>query len=89
VQSINGTFRFENCSRINLKGGGFLDLTCEHCNTIKMQINFCLRVLREQVAKEQRGTQNTDKGRRLGYLTSFEIRQNAQNFSKTIKGAQR
>lgn len=85
---IDGLFRHRNCSRVSELGGGFQDLTCSHCFTIKHEPDFRLRVLRESTAIEKRGSRGTGRGRNIRYLTIPEVQRQSQKFRLGIRREQ-
>ncbi|CAM6127583.1 unnamed protein product [Calypogeia fissa] len=77
---ISGLFRHKNCSRVSVLGGGFTDLTCEHCYNIRKEADFRLKVFREVQAIEKRGNRGTGNGRRLTHLTIPEVQVQASAY---------
>lgn len=71
---IDGTFRHANCNWISLIDGGFKDLTCSLCYSIRSEEDFRSRVRREFVAIEKRGTRDIGTGRTLKCVTIPELK---------------
>lgn len=82
--NVIGLFRHIECARISTEGGGFEDLTCSKCFSIRTCDDFRRRVEREQRAPEKRGWRGTGKGRRLDYLTVPEIQRQAKRYKQTL-----
>lgn len=74
VVNIQGSFRHKFCARLSSNGGGFVNLTCTYCDSIKREDDFRGRVHREAEALVQRGGRSTKSGMRLAYLTKTELR---------------
>jgi hypothetical protein len=73
IIKIKGTFRHDQCRRVSTSGQAFDNLTCSICSGIPQEGEFRLRVLREDSAPEKRGSRDTGQGRRLEYLSVFEL----------------
>ena len=70
---IDGSFRHRNCNRISSSGGSFDGLTCASCKRIPHELDFRMRVVREDKAIDKRGGGSTGGGRRLGCLSIKEL----------------
>jgi hypothetical protein len=58
---------------VSTPGQAFDNLTCSICSGIPQEGDFKLRVLREDSAPEKRGSWDIGQGRRLEYLSVFEL----------------
>ena len=73
VTIVKGAFRHRSCKRVSESTEPFRNLTCDMCQSIVFECDFKARVLREEHAVEKRGSRSTGLGRRVGYLSSFEV----------------
>ena len=73
VVHVHGCFRHVSCKKISLTGEPFTDLTCSKCVRIPQEVDFRLRVIREEASLDKRGTRSTGQGRRFGYLQYLEL----------------
>jgi hypothetical protein len=73
IIKIKETFRHDQCCWVSTSGQAFDNLTCSICSGIPHEGDFRLRVLREDSVPEKRGSRDTRQGRRLEYLSVFEL----------------
>ena len=55
----NGTFMHRSCLRVSTSNAPWAGLTCNMCATIPCQIDFRLRLMREDKSVEKQGTRTT------------------------------
>jgi hypothetical protein len=54
------------------------------CSAIPLENDFRKRVLREDIAFQKRGTRNTGAGRRVGYLSNYELARHNYDMSRKL-----
>jgi hypothetical protein len=57
--AITGCFRHKLCMRLSVSGKPFADCSCAHCCTIPQESDFHMRVVREDLSLDKRGTRST------------------------------
>jgi hypothetical protein len=85
IVNIRGCFRHKLCYRLSLNGGGFENLTCSNCDSIKREDDFRGRVHREAEALVHRGERTTHGRIRLGYLTKTELRKHVHDLNSKYR----
>ena len=82
---IKGSFRHQDCKRVSLSGKSFTGFTCSMCSSIVLETNFRLRIVREEHAVHKCGSRGTGAGRRVGYLSLFELTTHSRILTKKLK----
>ena len=88
VTIVKGAFRHRSCRRVSKFGKPFPNFTCDMCQTIVSECDFRSRVIREERAVEKRGCRGTGLGRRVGYLSVFELSVHSRLLTKKLKTEQ-
>jgi hypothetical protein len=86
---ISGCFRHVNCSRLSSSGFPFTHFCCHACNQIPQEMDFRLRVVREDAALEKRGCRGTGDGRRIGFLSMQELANHSRVTMKRLRNERR
>jgi hypothetical protein len=82
LKHIIGTFRHRKCSTLSLASAPFTNFTCAAYSRIPQEMDFRMRIMREQTTHEERGDRDTRFGRRLGHLSVLELAKHSQNITK-------
>ena len=85
VTTVKGAFRHRSCRRVSESVEPFPNLTCDMCQNIVFECDFRARVLRKEGAVKKRGSRGTGMGRRVGYLSLFEMCAHSQLLTKKFK----
>ena len=85
VVIVKGSFRHRKCKRISLSKEPFPGFTCSMCAAIVFETDFKLRVIREEHAVEKHGSRGTGAGRRVGYLSLFELTSHSRTLAKKLR----
>ena len=82
---VEGCLRHVQCARLSTSGYPFQNFSCSACTRIPQEMDFRLRVGREDAALEKRGCRGTGEGRRIGYLSMHELAKHSRIIAKKLK----
>ena len=82
---VSGCFKHRECVRFSTSGQSFVDFNCAFCVRIPLEIDFRLRVVREDRAVEKRDSRGTGLGRRLDYLSTKEVVHHSRSIKSQLK----